>query len=396
MNKVTTIHLHGNAYQLEEDGYHALRHYLDDAAAKLQGNPDREEIIADIEQAMAEKFRGLLGPHKTVVSTREVEGVISELGPVDGGPGVESGSPTGASSADPNRAGQKEGFGATPLGRAPAKRLFKVADGAMLAGVCNGLAAYFAIDPTWVRLGFVFLTIVTKGLAIVVYLALAFILPSAFSPEEKAAARGAAFTAQEFIRRAKAGYYEGMKSFPDRQARRAWKRKFRGEMREWRENFRREMRAGTGPWRHFPASAPWVHRGSTFARSLLGLLLGLLVFGCVAAIISLVTHGGVMMGGLPGIPIWLGVILIILAFKVVAWPIKVARYSLHAEPGWGWGGPGVHPWFFLGDLIVWITVVAAILWVANGHDPRVHQALMDLPPALHRAADEIRAWWDRR
>jgi phage shock protein PspC (stress-responsive transcriptional regulator) len=394
MNKVITIHLHGNAYQLEEDGYHALRRYLDDAAAKLQGNPDREEIIADIEQAMAEKFRGLLGPHKTVVATREIEGVISEMGPVDGGPAADQDS---SASTDQNRAGPAEGGGATPSGPAPVKRLFKLADGAMLAGVCNGMAAYFAIDPTWVRLGWVLLTILTKGLAAVGYGALAFILPRAFSPEEKAAARGAAFTAQEFIRRAKAGYYEGMKSFPDRQARRAWKRKFRGEMHEWKENFRREMRTGTGPWQQtFRAPGPGVRRGSTFARSLLGLLLGLLLVGCIVALISFVTHGEVMTGLLPGMPIWLGIILILLAFKVVAWPIKIARYSLRPEPGWGWGGPRVHPWFFLGDLVVWIAVVTALLWLANGYDQRVHQALMDLPPALHRAADEVKHWWDRR
>ena len=53
MNKVITINLHGNAYQLEEAGYDSLRAYLDDAARQLEGNPDKDEIIADIEQAIA-------------------------------------------------------------------------------------------------------------------------------------------------------------------------------------------------------------------------------------------------------------------------------------------------------------------------------------------------------
>src|SRR4051812_719096 len=83
MNKVITINLNGNAYQLEEGGYDALRRYLDDAAAKLSGDPDREEIISDIEQAIAEKLRALLGPHKNVVAAKEIAAVIAEMGPVD-------------------------------------------------------------------------------------------------------------------------------------------------------------------------------------------------------------------------------------------------------------------------------------------------------------------------
>ena len=45
MHKVIVINLSGNAYQIDEDGYHALRAYLDRAAANLAGNPDRAEIL---------------------------------------------------------------------------------------------------------------------------------------------------------------------------------------------------------------------------------------------------------------------------------------------------------------------------------------------------------------
>ena len=40
MQKVITINLNGNAYQLDETGYEALRAYLDQAGARLAGNPD--------------------------------------------------------------------------------------------------------------------------------------------------------------------------------------------------------------------------------------------------------------------------------------------------------------------------------------------------------------------
>ena len=86
MNKVIAINLGGNAYQLEEGGYDALRAYLETAAARLQGNPDRDEILSDIERAIAEKFRALLASHKTVVVTQEVTAVLAEMGADRGGP----------------------------------------------------------------------------------------------------------------------------------------------------------------------------------------------------------------------------------------------------------------------------------------------------------------------
>ncbi len=88
MNKVIIINLNGVAYQLEENGYEALRAYLDTASRRLEGNPDRDEIIADIEQAIADKFRALLGANKTVVATREVEAVVAEMGPVEDASGA--------------------------------------------------------------------------------------------------------------------------------------------------------------------------------------------------------------------------------------------------------------------------------------------------------------------
>src|ERR1700683_4882208 len=83
MNKVITINLGGTAYQLEEDGYDTLRAYLETATARLQGNPDRDEILLDIERAIAEKFRSLLGSYKTVVVTKEVAAVLAEMGPIE-------------------------------------------------------------------------------------------------------------------------------------------------------------------------------------------------------------------------------------------------------------------------------------------------------------------------
>jgi phage shock protein C len=57
-----------------------------------------------------------------------------------------------------------------------AKRLYRIRDGRLVAGVCAGLAAYFGIDPTLVRLGFVFLT-VFGGFGILLYLGAWLVIP---------------------------------------------------------------------------------------------------------------------------------------------------------------------------------------------------------------------------
>src|SRR5271170_3277216 len=83
MNKVTTINLNGRAYSLEERGFDALRNYLETAGAKLNGNPDKDEIMADFEQAIADKCDQKLSPAKNVISEKEIEEIISAMGPVD-------------------------------------------------------------------------------------------------------------------------------------------------------------------------------------------------------------------------------------------------------------------------------------------------------------------------
>jgi hypothetical protein len=51
MQKVVSINLNGIAYQIDESGYDALVAYLETAQRQLRDNPDRDEILADLEQA---------------------------------------------------------------------------------------------------------------------------------------------------------------------------------------------------------------------------------------------------------------------------------------------------------------------------------------------------------
>ncbi len=399
MNKVITINLDGAAYQLEEGGYDVLRAYLESAAARLQRNPDRDEILSDIERAIAEKFRALLGSGKTVVVAKEVAAVVAEMGPIEADPGEAAeagaggpGAPTGAGAQEAAGEKQAAGRGGTP------RRLYRIHEGEMILGVCNGIAAYLNMDPTFVRLAFVLLTVLW-GTGLLVYLVMAIVVPAARSPEEKAAASGAPSTAQEFIRRAKEGYYGAMKGFQDRKARREWKRQFRREMRGWRASFHREMRANADRWRQnwqgcwgeHAAMHPGMGLGMVFALPFLSLLQGAATVLWFCALISLLATGTVLGLALPAnVPVWVAVLLLCIAYGLLVGPLKMARRACY----WGWGRPGwAWSFVFLLDAVVWLAMVAALLWLAVHFFPQLHEALRSLPSLAHQAADDIRSWW---
>ena len=58
----------------------------------------------------------------------------------------------------------------------PGKRLYRTREGRVVAGVCTGIAAYFGIDPTLVRLAFALLTIF-GGAGILIYLIAWIVMP---------------------------------------------------------------------------------------------------------------------------------------------------------------------------------------------------------------------------
>jgi phage shock protein PspC (stress-responsive transcriptional regulator) len=390
MNKVIIINLNGVAYQLEEGGFEALRDYLDNAARRLEGNPDKDEIIADIEQAIGDKFRALLGDHKTVVLTKEVAAVITEMGPVqdasaDGGKAAAD-QPAGAAPA----AGEA---GAAGADRPPLRRLYRITDGAMLAGVCNGLSAYLNLDVSLVRVGFALLSLFW-GAGLLVYVILAFILPEANTPAEKAAATGAAATAAEFIRRARAGYYEGMKSFGDRRAHREWRRRFKRDMREWKHGFRREMRENAAwGWQRHWAQHPPPPLAAFVAWPILSLLKFVIFLCLIFAVLSLTAYGSVWGIGLPaGMPFWIGVIILLAAYRFITWPIKVARRAWF-YPRWPYGYHSAVSG--LVSSFVWLLMAGILIWLADRHVPGFHDKLQAVPAEAQHLMDSVRAWWAR-
>jgi phage shock protein PspC (stress-responsive transcriptional regulator) len=249
MNKVVTISLNGNPYQLEEAAYDALRAYLDGARGRLEGDPGRDEILADLEQSIAEKLTRLMAPHKTVANAEDMRKALEEMGPVEGA--------------------EKEAPG-PDAERAQPKRLHTLPKQGIIGGVCAGLAAYLDLDVTVVRIIFVGLTLLTSGAWILLYFIMMTFVPSATTAEEEARAAGKPYTAQDVVDRAKEGI-ENLRSHSRRwkQERREWKRQYRAEQARLHHS-------------HYAAYA--YRRPSVIGEIFQLVILGLIVWGAYAFI----------------------------------------------------------------------------------------------------------------
>lgn len=257
MKTVTTIHLNGRAYQVEDEAHKELAAYLEKAAAALADNPDKDEIMADFETAIAEKFAKYVTPQKNVITYKEVETIIAEMGPVGGSQETAEGT------AEPKTDDAKA--------KADPKRLYRVSEGRIIAGVCNGLAAYFNIDVVLVRVIFVAVTLVSHGAGILAYVILMLAMPRASESEARAHSHGAAapLSAHEFIEQAKKNYAE-----------------YKIDGKEWKKNWHKEHRA----WKYKEREAKLEHirrmkeQESPWTDTFIGIIwLVLIVGACVLA-----------------------------------------------------------------------------------------------------------------
>jgi phage shock protein PspC (stress-responsive transcriptional regulator) len=353
MQKVITINLNGNAYQIEEAGYGVLVGYLDGAQRQLRDNPDRMEIIGDLEQAIADKCVRYLNAQKTVVTISEVDQIIREMGPVETTAGGESTSAPGSAKAKTT---------------AP-KRLYLIREGAMLAGVCNGLAAYLNIDPTVIRIVFALLAVFTKGAFVFVYVVLAIVIPSANTSEERAAAFGEAFNARELIDRA-------TKNFKDES--RHWNRSWRRQQRRWRRQWRhtaRESKWTAPPAPPSPPAAYATRMLAGFMVPVLSVASALFFWLCAYAVFTLVTMREAFGIFLPDdVPLWVGILVLWFVYQSAAWPLNAARRASYQALG------GTHHASLAAlDGMFSLGIALLVVWFAYNNVPAVREFLRALP-----------------
>jgi phage shock protein PspC (stress-responsive transcriptional regulator) len=360
MNTVITVNLNGNAYQLDEQGFESLRAYLDSAEARLASNPDKSEILSDIEQAIADKCRRYLNPHKSVVVAAELDRILAEMGPVE--------SEAGGTATGPEV--QRKAAG-DPQSRTDApRRLYQVREGAMISGVCNGFAAYFNVDVTIVRIIFVALTILTGSLWILAYILMMFIIPDATTSEERAAAHGEPFNAQELVDRAKERYAE----FRQQSARwhEGWRRK---------RQLRRERRAAAAErkfWRGERAHEDVGYATRVLAGFMVPVftLIGAAFFVVVIiAMLLLLMTGGIFEWTLPHeVPVWAAIVILAIIYQAVHAPLRAAsRASYEASAGQR------HGWLAAADGVLWLGFAALFFWLAYLFVPELQTLFESVP-----------------
>ena len=159
MQRVITVSLNQNPYSLEEDAHAGLEQYLAESAATLASNPDRAEILADLEQAIADQCNRRLQPGHTVITLAELQPALEEIGRV-ADPAASESVNHGAAAETVTRPG-----------------LEQVSEGAWISGVCNGLARSASIDVTLTRVIALLLLFVTGGTMVLLYVVLMLLIP---------------------------------------------------------------------------------------------------------------------------------------------------------------------------------------------------------------------------
>jgi phage shock protein PspC (stress-responsive transcriptional regulator) len=207
MRPVIRLTLNGRELQLEDDAHALVTQYLASAGRALEGNPDRAEILADLEQSIGDKAARFLGGAREVLDREQIGIVLDAIGPVEpgvnGAAGAFARDARGHDDATGARAGTGAAASATAGGAdatqaATAHRPTQLSDGALISGVCNGLAKWLDVDATIVRIVAVVLALVTGGAAVFAYLLLMLILPFAGDRE---AARGLPRASRSLVER---------------------------------------------------------------------------------------------------------------------------------------------------------------------------------------------------
>lgn len=193
MNKTVNINLANMLFHIDEEAYTKMRRYLESVKRSFANTPGSDEIIADIEARIAELFHEKLENERQVITQKEVDDVIAIMGQPE------------------DYMVDEEIFEDEPKTKTTAakdrvKKLYRDTDKKYVAGVSSGLAHYFGIDPLWIRLLWIFLTIFTWGGFIFIYGLLWILIPEANTTAQKLDMRGETVNISNIERKVKEGF----------------------------------------------------------------------------------------------------------------------------------------------------------------------------------------------
>ncbi len=191
MQKNISITIGGVVFHIEEAAYALLQGYLDAIRERFGEDAEGEEIVADIENRIAERFLASssgAANRERIIRAHDVEELIKAMGrPEDLGEAEDA-----AHFGDSESSHSSSAAGASRKGGSD-RKFYRNPDDALIGGVASGLAAYFGIEPVVVRLLFL-VTLFFGGFGVLLYIILLVIVPEAKTPTEKLRMRGKAVT----------------------------------------------------------------------------------------------------------------------------------------------------------------------------------------------------------
>lgn len=207
MNETYTITIGGRNFFIDIDAYQRLNDYLSKLKSWFSGKEGSDEIIADIENRLAELFMQKINPDIGVINIEMTEDAIGIMGQPEDFEDEESESNTKSNS-------KSESFTYTSY----SKKLYRDIDNRVFGGVCGGIAAYFSLDPSIVRLLYVVLTLFTAFAGIPVYIILWIVLPPAITTAQKLEMKGESINISNIERKIKEEYEEVKNNFKNSDA----------------------------------------------------------------------------------------------------------------------------------------------------------------------------------
>jgi phage shock protein PspC (stress-responsive transcriptional regulator) len=194
MNKTVNINLANTLFHIDENAYTKMRRYLESIKRSFANTPGSDEILADIEARIAELFNEKLDNERQVVTEKEVDAVIAIMGqPED-------------YMVDEDIFEDEPKATRTATASKKSKKLYRDTEHKYVAGVSSGLAHYIGIDPLWVRILWIVLTIGSTGGFILIYGLLWILIPEASSTAQKLDMRGQDVNISNIERKVKEGF----------------------------------------------------------------------------------------------------------------------------------------------------------------------------------------------
>lgn len=174
MKKTIQINIAGIVFNIEEDAYKTLNDYLDSVQKYFSSYEGSEEIVADIEARIAEKFIGKNKPDAVpVITAANVDEIMKSMGSVADFEAIEEEAAFSSDAFEETEQKQVKTESQKAETSEGPKRIYRDTKRKALGGVLAGLANYFKTDVVWFRVLFLigFLGLAESGISGILFIA---------------------------------------------------------------------------------------------------------------------------------------------------------------------------------------------------------------------------------